>query len=93
MKRETFDTRAKTVKLSKNSITYKTLVKMLKGDTSKQFINVSTRRNIEDRVADVVYYAEKMGIKISWGHDYDVAPRGGALGKFVRIPNKKQCFR
>lgn len=60
MKRETFDTRAKAVKLSKNSIAYKTLVKMLEGDASKQFINISTRRNIEDRVADVVYYAKKM---------------------------------
>ena len=94
MKKSTFENRIKKNNISKSSIGFKTLIKMLESTgTQKHFINISNRNTAKDYCSDVVHYGHLLGIKVVRGHDWDLSPRGGLLGDYVCLPNKKQMFK
>jgi hypothetical protein len=92
MKTQTLENRAKKAGLRKNTVAYRVIYFLLNNPAQQVFPNVSNKHTAQEYTADVEYWAKKFNIDIKIGHDWDKAPKGGLIGKYAYLANKKQAI-
>ena len=92
MKMSTFEKRAKKAGLNKNSIAYKSILRLMTKSEAEIYPNISTRNRYNNHTDDIIYFAEKMGLGIG---QTNTSPRGGIQGTkvFLTAKGKKQVIK